>query len=189
MCAPPRFCTQLWALQRYFCLFVILSGLESTTLKPIYWFWASGDQSPFVCLYMQELYSHVENLQTCADTGHVETVARHEGDGHLLPLLRPHLLPLPLRLHHRTLRRLLCVRIQTGVQDQGLWRHHPWTRGHHGQVVDQNSKISEITKSSSDSTASSWWPPSQMSTSTHSSTSQLLGRWTNFPTTYQHKLI
>ena len=42
MCAPPRFCTQLWALQRYFCLFVILSGLESTTLKPIYWFWASG---------------------------------------------------------------------------------------------------------------------------------------------------
>ena len=43
MCAPPRFCTQLWALQRYFCLFVILSGLESTTLKPIYWFWASGE--------------------------------------------------------------------------------------------------------------------------------------------------
>ena len=42
MCAPPRFCTQLWALQRYFCLFVILNGLESTTLKPIYWFWASG---------------------------------------------------------------------------------------------------------------------------------------------------
>ena len=42
MCAPPRFCTQLWALQRYFCLFVILSGLESTTLKPIYWFWANG---------------------------------------------------------------------------------------------------------------------------------------------------
>ena len=43
MCAPPRFCTQLWALQRYFCLFVILNGLESTTLKPIYWFWASGE--------------------------------------------------------------------------------------------------------------------------------------------------
>ena len=43
MCAPPRFCTQLWALQRYFCLFVILRGLESTTLKPIYWFWANGD--------------------------------------------------------------------------------------------------------------------------------------------------
>ena len=43
MCAPPRFCTQLWALQRYFCLFVIFSGLKSTTLKPIYWFWANGD--------------------------------------------------------------------------------------------------------------------------------------------------
>jgi len=42
MCAPPRFCTQLWALQRYFCLFVIFSGLKSTTLKPIYWFWANG---------------------------------------------------------------------------------------------------------------------------------------------------
>ena len=43
MCAPPRFCTQLWALQRYFCLFVIFSGLKSTTLKPIYWFWANGE--------------------------------------------------------------------------------------------------------------------------------------------------
>ena len=56
MCAPPRFCTQLWALQRYFCLFVILSGLESTTLKPIYWFWASGDgrfstKAPYIRAY------------------------------------------------------------------------------------------------------------------------------------------
>ena len=59
MCAPPRFCTQLWALQRYFCLFVILSGLESTTLKPIYWFWASGD----ACSVNRHLKTHAGKSQ------------------------------------------------------------------------------------------------------------------------------
>ena len=46
MCAPPRFCSQLWCFHRYFGLFVIFSGLESTTLKPIYGFWANGEFPP-----------------------------------------------------------------------------------------------------------------------------------------------
>ena len=50
-----------------------------------------------------------------ADIGDVAAVVADEGDRHLLPLLRPHLLPLPLRLHHRTLWRLLCLRLQESI--------------------------------------------------------------------------
>ena len=61
MYAPPRFCTQLWALQRYFCLFVILNGLESTTLKPIYWFWASG----VFCLLVPFAFTLIQTAIEC----------------------------------------------------------------------------------------------------------------------------
>ena len=53
--------------------------------------------------------------------------------GHL-SLLHPRLLDVPICLHHRSLWRFLCLWLQEGLQDQGLWRHYTWSWWNYGQV-------------------------------------------------------
>mmetsp|Transcript_10311 Transcript_10311/g.35904 ORF Transcript_10311/g.35904 Transcript_10311/m.35904 type:complete len:221 (+) Transcript_10311:710-1372(+) len=51
--------------------------------------------------------------------------------------------PGDLRLCHRAVRRVLCVRLQAGLQDQGLRRLHPGTRRAHGQdgLPDRDGRL------------------------------------------------
>ena len=68
------------------------------------------------------------------DFAHLGANSDQQGDPCHLSLLPPRLLDVTICLYHWTLWRLLCVRLQEGIQDQGFWRYHTWTWWYYGQV-------------------------------------------------------
>ena len=89
------------------------------------------------------LEASISNSMTLLNSGmalafpnfaHLGAPAHKQRDPGHLSLLHPRLLDVPLCLHHRSLWRFLCLWLQEGVQDQGLWRHYTWTWWNYGQV-------------------------------------------------------
>ena len=100
-------------------------------------------------LFRQQVFFSAQSLFSISDSmsllilgmalafpnfAHLGAPAHKQRDPGHLSLLHPRLLDVPLCLHHRSLWRFLCLWLQEGLQDQGLWRHYTWTWWNYGQV-------------------------------------------------------